>query len=383
MPGIRTSRQARGWSQARLIKALEAEAARDGRRLPGAESMRVMLSRWENSHAVPDEAYRRYLCSALDVDEHELGLTTDHRAAGVSGALGSDSSCTYLIEHVQRVMRELVDADNQLGSGVVLEAAEAEARLLVGMVRHVRGPTRPETLMLASRFVEFCGWLRQDAADPESAERWTSLALEIAEELGDPAQLSYVLMRKSNLLVDAGEPRRALGLADASLRAGDALSPQMRAVTLRQRAMALAAMSEPGECVAALDEARSEVLRAAASDERVGYVSAPYIGSEAGGCLVRLERPEQALPILSEALTGWPGGMERDRGLCLTRSASALVSLKEVDLGAAHLLSAVGVARSTSSLRLRAEIRGVGRRLTPHRGIDTVDEVTQAITTLR
>ncbi len=179
-----------------------------------------MLSRWENAHAMPDEIYRRYLCAALDVDEHELGLTPDSRAGGVAGALGSDSSCAYLIEHVRRVMGELVAADNELGSGVVLEAAEAEAGLLVAMAKDVRGAARPETLMLASRFVEFCGWLRQDAADLDAAQRWSSLALELAEELGDPTQLSYVLMRKSNLLVDAGEPRRALGLADAALRAG-------------------------------------------------------------------------------------------------------------------------------------------------------------------
>jgi hypothetical protein len=57
--------------------------------------------------------------------------------------------------------------------------------------------------------------------------------------------------------------------------------------------------------------------------------------------------------------------------------------MKEVDESAGALLNAVAVAGTTSSERLRTEIRDVGRRLSSWRRIDSVGEVTNAITALR
>ncbi len=383
MTRLRTARTARGWSQAQLIHALSREAAADGLRLPAHESMRIMLSRWENGHVQPDETYRRYLCAVFDSEEGALGLTCSKQLMTAGAALPTPEVSATLIGHLQRTFDELARTDNQLGAAAVLAVAESEANLLTALAGETSGALRADVLALGSRYAEFCGWLRQDAGDVEVAQRWSDRALDYAQELGDPDQLSYVLMRKSNLAIEVGEPARAIGLADAALRQATLLTPQLRAVALRQRALGHAMAGESKDCMNALDAARDEVECIDIVDARAAYVSPSYIGSEAGRCLVQIGQPAKAEGILRRALQGWPAELERDRGHCLTRLSSALLDMKEVDESAGALLDAVAVAGTTSSERLRTEIRDVGRRLSRWRRIDSVGEVTNAMTALR
>ena len=101
-----------------------------------------------------------------------------------------------------------------------------------------RGSDHEQALRLGSQFAEFCGWLYHDSGDYESAMYWTDRALEYAVELDDRRVISYVLMRKSNIATDAGQPGHGLGLANAALKQDQQLTPRLRAVALRQRANA-------------------------------------------------------------------------------------------------------------------------------------------------
>lgn len=154
-------------------------------------------------------------------------------------------------------------------------------------------------------------------------------------------------------------------------------------MAFRQQALGHALAGEATACVKALDFARAEVESIGPVDARAAYVGPSYIGSEAGRCLVQIGQPVKAEGILREALEGWPVELERDRGHCLARLSSALLDMKEVDESAGTLLDAVAVAAATSSERLRTEIREVGRRLSGWRRIDSVGDVTNAITALR
>ena len=382
MTRLRTARKARGWSQAQLIHALSRVAAAQGLVIPGHESMRIMLSRWENGHVQPDETYRGYLCTVYQADEPSLGLADPRTPTLVGHAVRTPEASATLIAHLNRTFNELAKVDNQLGAAAVLAVAESDANLLSTLVGESRGPLRCEVLVLASRFAELCGWLRQDAGDVETAQRWSDRALDFAQELGDPDQLSYVLMRKSNLAIEIGQPARAIGLAEAALRQGVLLTPQLRAVALRQQALGHAMAGEVRPCVNALEAARDEVQGVDTVDARAGYVSSAYIGSEAGRCFVQLGQPARAEEVLRAALDAWPTDHERDRGHCLARLSSALLGLKEVDESAEMLMGAITVAGTTSSERLRNEIRCVGHRLSSWRRIDSVGEVTNALTAL-
>ena len=276
-----------------------------------------MLSRWENGHAQPDETYRRYLCAVFHTDEGSLGLGCSNRLTISGVAMPLPEVSAALIAHLGRTFDELAKTDNQLGAAAVLAVAESEANVLSTLAGRTSGPLRNDVLALGSRYAELCGWLRQDAGDLEVAQRWSDRALDYAQELGDADQLGYVLMRKSNLAIDVGEPARAIGLADAALRQVALLTPQLRAVALRQQALGHAMAGESRSCVGALDAARDAVGCIDVVDARAAYVSPSFIGSEAGRCLVQIGQPQRAEAVLRQALDGWPDELERDRGHCL------------------------------------------------------------------
>jgi len=56
---------------------MQQEARRRNRTLPVPESLKTMISRWENGHRIPDPYNREILCAALGIREADLGLTGD------------------------------------------------------------------------------------------------------------------------------------------------------------------------------------------------------------------------------------------------------------------------------------------------------------------
>ena len=138
-----------------------------------------------------------------------------------------------------------VQADAHIGPAYLIPAYEGSFRSSRQICRMTRGADHEDAFRLGSQFMEFCGWLYQDSGDYRSAMYWTDRALEYAVELDDRRVISYVLMRKSNIATDAGQPGHGLGLAEAALKQPHRLTPRLRAVALRQRANANAMLHEP------------------------------------------------------------------------------------------------------------------------------------------
>ena len=85
---VKQAREDRQWSQARLVSELCRQARELGETLPARESLKTMLSRWENDRVVPDALYQQLLARAFACSPEQLGLTG--RSAGPIPARGSD-----------------------------------------------------------------------------------------------------------------------------------------------------------------------------------------------------------------------------------------------------------------------------------------------------
>jgi transcriptional regulator with XRE-family HTH domain len=378
---LREARRARGWSQTQLVHALARQAAVEGLAVPGTESLRIMISRWENGRAQPDATYRGYLCAAYDADPSTLGLGIPGprlNEPGVPTAVPRQVS-EQLLAHLDRSFTEYVCADNALGAAHVLPLVAQQARTLDGLAASTRGRDRVEVLSRSSRYAEMCGWLCQDLGELVEAQRWSDRALEYAEELGDAQQLSYVLMRKSNIASDRQRPASALGLAQAALRPGVALSPRLRAVALRQEAAAAAQAGDAQMCARALAEAEDAVSNADPADPHAKYVSAAYIASEASQCWLTLGNPRRAELGLRDALATWPAGHHRDQAIGLCRLAAAELAQRNVEEAAATALQAAHAARQVASPRLHARLYALRQGLQRWRSVASVAAVTDSM----
>jgi transcriptional regulator with XRE-family HTH domain len=74
---IRRLRMAQQWSLTTLALQMRRAAVDLKKTAPSAESLKVMISKWEHNRLAPNEFNRRLLAAALKVRVTDLGLTED------------------------------------------------------------------------------------------------------------------------------------------------------------------------------------------------------------------------------------------------------------------------------------------------------------------
>ena len=277
-------------------------------------------------------------------------------------------------------VREQLDAyarwDNIAGPHQVLLGTTAQAVQTEQLLMRSPDSLRPMVLELCVRYSEFAGWLHQDAGLLRPAMSWSDRAHDYAEELGSDQLRSYVLMRKSNIALEAGDASRSLSLAKASLTTREPLGPRSRALGLRQLALALAAIGDEAACEVAIGSAITEAGQAPREDEaHVSYCTPSYILMESGRCWLLLRRPRRATPILDAALADWPNPFLRDRGLALARLARAVLENHELERACALAVEAAELARLSVSTRSLTQLRLLSRGLAPYAQMPVVSDV--------
>ncbi len=335
---LKLLRTARRWSQERLIVEMERLAPTLDVEVASRASLRTMVSNWENGKRSVGPEYQKLLAAVHGVSAQDLfsGETAGPVLTSVETlCLPTPETSPGLAAHLWTVLSEYVRADNLMGPRYLLDVATTQVGLIERTAAGARGETRRELLRVGTQFAEFAGWLHQDAGQSAAAQQWSSRALDYAHELGDPWLTSYVFMRKSNIATDAGDAATGLGLANAALREADRLTPGLRAVALRQRAHAHALAGEAEECARAVDDALAAIEMPGEVDAMTSYCTRSYVEMEAANAWVQLGRADKAVPVYERGLQRWPQGLERDRGLCLSRLAFAHADLGEVDQAAA------------------------------------------------
>jgi hypothetical protein len=298
-----------------LMYELERHAGASGLAVPGRESLRIMLSRWENGRVRPDDSYRRLLSSIYDRTAAELGIDDSGLAAAGRGmdllhklpSLPSGHTVgPEAIAHLDAMFQTCAQADNSVGPRAVLGAVTEQVPFIEEQRRHASETLRRQLLTRVVRYAEFAGWLFQDAGSLADAETWTNRAFDYAHECDDPRLMSYLLMRKSNIASDAGDVERATSLAAAAVNTARGSSPRHRAVVLRQQAIAHALSGDRVACDRELNQAAEEAAASASPDpgtrDLASYCSPSYVAMEAGYCWTRLGVPSNAVAALEAGL---------------------------------------------------------------------------------
>jgi hypothetical protein len=369
--------------------------------LPTRSSLRTLLSMFENGHRKVPEQYWPILRELYRSTDEELGLarTAETHSDVPISCVSSPGELTQptpeVLTYLLNMLNEHTRADALTGPRYLLPFIYPQLSLIDQMCQSAREPERCPALFIGAKFAEFCGWLCQDSGDTDAAIYWTNQALDYAHELGDPQLLAYILVRKSNIVTEAGTPGHGLGLANAALDVPGRIAPRIRAVSLRHRARAHSLLLEKAE----FERDIYEALRYAADDRSsddsyvtVGagiswnhakYCTPSYATMEAGISWVHFTRPDLAIDIFHDSLQNWPPNSQvRDRGLCLARLATASAVQHDVEAACEAAMAALAIARTTGSARIRAQLSSAYNRLKPVTNDPAVRELNHQLTRL-
>jgi tetratricopeptide (TPR) repeat protein len=324
--------------------------------LPADDSLRVLVSRWENGRATPDVAHQALLQAAYGLPASALGFDSENSSDAASTAISiaapkSMSRLTPVLHrYLSAQLRLHAQADNLMGPSLLLSTVQTQAADLNRLLRDEQHKAPRETYVLAAQFNEFTGWLLQDLGKFDLALSFTNMAVDLAQLGNDPAVEAYCLMRKSATLVASGEHSTALHVAQASTKLAHRAAPDLLAVCLRQEAIAAAHSIKKTVSERAIDSALQ-----AAEEQHPSildpYCTAAYVEMEAADSYLTLHDAQRAAESCAHALSQWPGGLIRDRSLCTARLALSLSLCGDIEESCASVIQAVDLIEAAPSAR--------------------------------
>ena len=393
MPGIDGGtlgawRRSRGWDVPEVARQLRRVARESGVPVAASAGLIRMIYAWERGDHDLSERYE-LLYRSLGLGAGERSGESGTAAAG-RGTLNRARLDTLSARQVDELIHLLDDqwhvlvrTDNLLGPRHALGGVRDQLGVIEILLRSVRPPARHQVLQLGARYAESAAWLHEDSGDLAGSRYWTGRSMGWALEAGDRLMMSWVLYRRGEHASADGDAAAAAGLAAAARREGGDLPGPMLAAISQQEAHAHALDGAEAYCLAALDQA----LEQAASPDDPGDASSghgsfctpAYLEMQRGRCWLRLGRPMRAMAALDSAAGTLPPVYRRDRGVALSALAAAYAAVGEPGEAASAAMQALEVGRDAGSERIVSMVIPVATALARHRGIEAVDQLSEAL----
>jgi transcriptional regulator with XRE-family HTH domain len=226
---LQAARNALGWSQEKLARAINARAAAHGLPERSVPSRKTDISRWENGHVLPEPPMRAVLREIYGRTDDDLGFPS-----GDFGGPSGDELAERLIiarrvdEQTIELFREEVigvrHADRRFGSAARLERLRGQITEVEGLLRHTI--LRRDRAPLASVLVEastLAGWNSLDIGALDQAWTHYERAKYAAMESGSAALLAHATAEQAFVLIDVGNVDDALALFAEARRSANML----------------------------------------------------------------------------------------------------------------------------------------------------------------
>lgn len=353
---ILRARQARGWSQtvvARKMAAVRRDRWGDD---ISAQSLKSMLSRWENGRVTIDRQNREILAEAFSSTAEALFGPDDARV--LPRPLMVEVQVTDATVQLLRAQRRIhSQTEHAFGPYYAAELIRTDLVTIDGLLPAARPAMRASVRAVAALIAELGGWIAQDGGDLDRALALTSRAY--AQVAGDRPIEAMVLMRWANLET-ARDPALAAELAQRAADVASELPPgRLHASIARQQAHAAAALADRTgfERHAAL--AADHATAPAGDDELTTYATPPYIASETAAGLLVLDRPAEAADVLAEHLGSFSETQGRDHGVALSRWLQALATQGDLDMALDHCDAAFAAYLRAPSVRASGALRAI------------------------
>ena len=153
----------------------------------------------------------------------------------------------------------------------------------------------------------------------------------------------------------------------------------VRALLHERLAWACAVAGRATECEHALAAAETALATAgdAPQPDWVSWVDTTELQIMTGRCWTELRRPLRAVPVLETALAAYDDTNARDKALYLSWLGDSYLTAGEVEQAATTADRALDLAHGVASVRPRARLTPLLKRLDVHRGLPAVDAVLE------
>jgi transcriptional regulator with XRE-family HTH domain len=280
-----------------------------------------------------------------DLDRLTLALELPHRAdEDVAGyfrqLLGVQKSYDYKVRPTA-----------QLGP------AAQQTVILDRLCRDAKKPARAALRAVQSEYAEYVGWLHQELGNGKTATYWTDKAVGWAQAGGDYQLVSYLLGRKTNIAVWAGDHREAVDFAESGRRVPWEVPPGLASVNAQYEARAHALARDESGALRLLDDSRELIeSRERSGEDRIYWAcrrTPSHLQASAAHSYVNLGRWSEAIDMLAALLPG----QQPEPHHVGTLSLLALAHAKAGDPFAAAAVGekALDLAVSASALIILAE----------------------------
>ncbi|MEU8074100.1 transcriptional regulator [Catellatospora citrea] len=427
---IADTRRRRGYSQARLAALLCAAAQ-------VTTVTRHEVSRWERGDRLPGAQWLAWLALVLDLPPARLaaaarpvgrpdpadGVTQLHQLAeqwlrhsvntnaardespdppgGPDGPLAAPGGAAGqvptgfgwplvrpgggAVTELDRQVAELRRMDDLVGGADLAPVARRRWAQAADRLHRARGADRRRLLRPVAELAQLAGWIAADAGDRAAALRAYRAGLVLAMEAGDQALGAHVLGGASHLLCEAdpGAAWRLARIAAAGARRDG--SPGLRALLAHRAALAAARAGDGRAAQDGLLVARRLGDRVHSEQEPswLYWLDQAELAAMAGRCLVVLDRPARALPLLEQPGLRRPRrGQPRTRAVYAGWLARALLGVGEVEQACAVGADAAVEAVRAGSVRAAEQTRELSVRLAARPQTRAVRDLSELITQL-
>lgn len=428
MSQLKAVRQQRGWSQARTIAALQAQARAAGVEVPGAASLKTQMSRWENGHRSPNAFYRRLLEQVFGLSAAELGLTTEradvndtldvgttweesaHRATHLwredmnrrellkstgfaAAAFVGPPVVKALVSKVPaepsragagrsvgerdvQVIRDMISnfggIDNQHGGGTIRRAAVGYLSNEVGPLLTAGrfAPAAGRSLFAASaELTLLVGWMSHDVGAHALGQRYLIQALGLARSANDDALISEIMAAMSHQAIFLKDGHTAIDLA----RAANQIAQRRGISTLSAEAHVMeahghATNGDAASCAHSLSAAEKALDTADRTSDPgwIGYFDESYLAAKFGHCFVALGESANAVRFAERSLQMDTRRYARGYAFNLSLLAHAHAHGGEVEQACAVGEQAVTASTGLQSSRAVTYVQRLRRALPDH-----------------
>lgn len=269
-----------------------------------------------------------------------------------------------LTDSLEKRVIELRHLDDFVGGGDLLPVVRKELSDIQDVVNSAS--YTPETgrrlFTVVGELAQLAGWVASDAGQYAAAQRMYLNGVAAARNAGDPALAAQLLSSLSYQIANVGRAHDAALLARTAVKGAKDTSPIVRTLLLERVAWASARARDDSATRRALDtvddiyEQRSSDI---AEPEWVYWLDRREIDVMAGRCLIELDDPSGAEPLLVRAIKSYDADRARETALYLSWLAEAYARVGTLDAARDALSRARKIAMGINSARLERRLQEV------------------------